>query len=64
MNFKRMKLKKSLIIGFAMAMVPLVLIIVFCLFNQRSMQSQFNSLIQVEVQIGRASCRERVSHQV
>ena len=31
MNFKRMKLKKSLIIGFAMAMVPLVLIIVFCL---------------------------------
>lgn len=50
MNFKRMKLKKSLIIGFAMAMVPLVLIIVFCLFNQRSMQNQFNSLIQVEVQ--------------
>ena len=50
MNFKRMKLKRSLIIGFAMAMVPLVLIIVFCLFNQRSMQNQFNSLIQVEVQ--------------
>ena len=50
MNFKQMKLKKSLLIGFAIAMVPLVVILIFCLFNQRSMQNQFNSLIATEVQ--------------
>ena len=49
MTFKDMKLKKSLLVGFAVGMLPLLLIIIFSIANQRNLQHQFNELVDTHI---------------
>ena len=44
-----MKLKKSLLVGFAAGMLPLLLIIIFSIANQRNLQGQFNELVDTHI---------------
>ena len=49
MTFKNMKLKKSLLVAFAAGMLPLLLIIIFSIANQRNLQGQFNELVDTHI---------------